>query len=131
LLVWITTENASAARSGINLIYPDWSYMFIKYYAPPVSSDYAIVSAGKRGKGTDFYLDLINDMVNTYETGDECTCINAETVNIGYGLINTSGRHWSTICDTSGVTTAIVLGVDGLWAGIRPRKCTYTFYVSQ
>ena len=58
-------------------------------------------------------------------------CNDIDVHNIGHGLINGSGRRWSTVCDASGVTTALVLGLDGIWAGIKPRKCTYTFYVSR
>jgi hypothetical protein len=105
--------------------------MFIKFIAPPTSSEYAIVTAGTQGAGVSDYSDLINEVINTYESGDECTCDDVETQNIGYGLINGSGRSWSTVCDASGITTGLVLGVDGLWAGIKPRKCTYTLYVSQ
>ena len=105
--------------------------MFIKFIAPPTSDDYATVTAGKQGDGVADYTDLINDVITSNESGDECTCDDVETQNIGYGLINGSGRAWSTVCDATGVTTALVLGVNGLWAGIKPAKCTYTLYVSQ
>ena len=36
-LVWITNQNIFASRTGINRIYPEWSYMFIKFLAPPTS----------------------------------------------------------------------------------------------
>lgn len=44
--------------------------MFVKFIAPPTSSDYATITAGKQGDGVADYADLINDVVNSNESGD-------------------------------------------------------------
>lgn len=134
-LVWVTNENLVGSLSGINRVNPDWSYLFLKFIAPADSDDYVLITPGSKGEGVgQDTVDFITDLANIYEggeAGDECTCNDYDTMNIGYGLINGEGRAWSTICDAKGVTNAHVYTVDGLWISIKPKNCYYTLYVSQ
>ena len=131
-LVWITNENLIGSLAGINRINTNWSYLFLKFLAPDVSPDYAFIDKAQKGPGIDSDTeDLINSVVNQYETGDSCTCNDYETMDIGYGLINGQGVTWSTICSASINTVAYVYAVRGLWIHTKPRNCFYTFYVSQ
>ncbi len=131
-LVWITSENCVANLAGINRINPDWSYMFLKFFAPTTSPDYAFITPISKGSGVDADDEaFIADVINTYESGNVCTCNDYETQNIGYGLINGQGIPWSTICDAAGITYAHVYTVGGMWISTKPKNCYYTFYVSQ
>lgn len=131
-LVWITNENLIASLADVNKINTDWSYLFLKFLAPSTGEDYAFVSGAKKGPGVDdSTVDLINSVVNQYETGDTCTCNDYETMDIGYGLINGQGVAWSTLCGASINMGAYVNAVRGLWIHTKPRNCFYIFYVSQ
>ncbi len=74
-LVWITSENCVANLAGINSANPEWSYMFVKFFAPPLSPDYAFITPDSKGSGVDADTEaMIADVVNTYESGSVCTC---------------------------------------------------------
>ena len=129
--VWLTYEYVIAGLSNVNIVNPGWSYLIVKNFAPPESDDYALITPGKVGSGVDNDVQaVINDAVNSYEPDGPCTCNDQSIVNIGNTLIQQYNRPWNTVCDATGVTTAIVKTVDGLWGSFKPKNCYYTLFIN-
>ena len=129
--VWLTYEYVIAGLSDVNIVYPEWSYLIVKNFAPPQSDDYALITPGKVGPGVDSGVQAaINSAVNRYEPDGPCNCNDQSIVNIGNTLIQQYNRPWNTVCDASGVTTAIVKTVDGLWGSFKPKNCYYTLFIN-
>jgi hypothetical protein len=129
--VWLTYEYVIAGLSNVNIINTGWSYLIVKNFAPPTSPDYALITPGIIGSGiTTDVNTFITNVINIFETGTECTCNDQSIVNIGNTLINNYNKPWNTVCDATGVTTALVKTVDGLWGSFKPKNCYYTLFVN-
>jgi hypothetical protein len=85
---WVEIDGVYASLSGINPIYPKWTYLFQRSYGSNKIVDYNFFTKGQKGKGIDQSLEkVIQTLILANEVTDTCQCTKELAANIGKGIL--------------------------------------------
>ena len=128
---WVQIDGVYASINGINKLYPKWSYLFSRNYGEKKMAEYSFFGKDQRGKGiTNEILSSIKTFIQTYELDDTCTCAKDTVQGIAQSLQFLDSTSWTVICDSKGITSALIRTFGNRYLSIKQKSCYYTMYMS-
>lgn len=126
---WVLVDSVYASINGINKLYPKWSYLFSRNYGEKKIAAYSFISKDQRGKGiTNDLLSSIKTFIQAYELSDTCTCEKETVQGIAQSLQFLDNNSWTVICDSKGITSALIRTFGDRYLSIKQKSCYYTMY---